>query len=56
METVSDGRFHQLVVGRVKLDAIDAISEAVMGVQDRLIVVGLFRPLNRLRAAVELAE
>ena len=42
---------HQLVVGGVVLDLVDAVAVAVVGVQDRLVAVGELTPALRLRAA-----
>ena len=40
---------HQLVVGGVVLDLVDAVTVAVVGVQHRPVAVGEFAPALRLR-------
>ena len=56
VQAVADGHLHQLVVGGVVLDLVDAMAVAVMGVQDRLVAVGELAPALRLRTAGQRAE
>ena len=56
VQAVTDRHRHELVVGGVVLDLVDAVAVAVVGVQDRLIAVGQLAPALRLRAAGECAE
>ena len=56
VQAVADGDRHQLVVGGVVLDLVDAVAVAVVGVQDWLVAVGEFAPALRLRAAGERPE
>ena len=56
MQPVADRDLHQLVVGRVVLDFVDAVAVAVVGAQDRLVAVGELTPALRLRAAGERPE
>ena len=56
MQAVADRDLHQLVVGRVVLDFVDAVAVAVVGAQDRLVAVGELAPALRLRAAGERPE
>ena len=56
VQAVADGDRHQLVVGGVVFDLVDAVAVAVVGVQDRLVAVGQFAPALRLRAARQRAE
>jgi hypothetical protein len=48
VQAVADRDRHQLVVGRVVLDLVDAVAVAVVGAQDRLVAVGELAPALRL--------
>ena len=56
VQAVADRDLHQLVVGGVVLDLVDAVAVAVVGAQDRLVAVGQLAPALRLRAAGERPE
>ena len=56
VQAVADRDRHQLVVGRVVLDLVDAVAVAVVGAQDRLVAVGQLAPALRLRLPRERAE
>ncbi len=56
VQSVADRHRHQLVVGGVVFDLVDAVAVAVVGVQDWLVSVGQLAPALRLRATGECAE
>jgi hypothetical protein len=59
MQAVADRHRHQLVVGRVVFDLVDAVPIPVVGAQDRLIAVGELTPplcLLRTRDRTELDD
>ena len=56
VQAVADRDAHQLVVGGVVLDLVDAMAVAVVGVQDRPVAVGQLAPALRLRRAGQRAE
>ena len=51
MEPVSDAEPEELVPGRVELDLVDSLTEAVMGAEDRRVLVREPPELERLAAA-----
>ena len=51
-----DGRSHQLVVAGVKLDQVNAVAKAVMGVKFRLKLVGQVTQFKVVCRAGELAK
>jgi hypothetical protein len=53
---VLDADLHQLVPGRMKLNLVDAVAEAVVGPQDGRIAIGLKSPGDDLCAAGHFAE
>jgi hypothetical protein len=55
VEAVLDARPHERMPGRVELDLVDPVAEAVVGPQPRRMLVRLARPLERL-AGEELSE
>ena len=56
MQAVADRHRHQLVVGGVVLDLVDAVTVSVVGAQDRLVAVGELTPALRLLRARDRAE
>ena len=56
MQLVLDRDPHQLVVRGVVLDRVDAVAEAVVGVQHRRVLVGGEAPADALGGAGQLAE
>ena len=56
VQAMGDRRAHQLVIGRVEFDLIDAVPVTVVGVQDRAITVGQRTPALGLRPARDRAE
>ena len=56
VQAVADRHRHQLVVGGVVLDLVDAVAVAVVGAQHRLVAIGELTPALRLRAARQRAE
>src|SRR3954468_5584530 len=56
MELVLGAERHQLVVGRVELDLVDAVAVAVVGLQARRVLVGEPAPLLDLGGAPDAAD
>ena len=56
VQAVADGDAHQLVVGRVVLDLVDAVAGAVVCAQDRTMAIGELAPPLRLLRAGQRAE
>ena len=56
VQAMADRHFHQLVVGGVVFDFVDAVPIAVVGVQDRLVAIGQLAPALCLPAAGQRAE
>lgn len=56
VQTVCDRGAHQLVVGGVELDLVDAVTDAVVGVQHGAVAVGELTPALSLRASRERAQ
>ena len=48
---MADGERHQVVPGRMKIDAVDAIAEAVVGTKLGQVAIGLAGELLHLRGA-----
>ena len=56
VQSVADRDPHQLVVGRVVLDLVDAVSVAVVGAQDGPVAVGQLAPASRLPGTGDRAD